>query len=68
MPFDKHIIGQVPAVIRAAFNVSKLQKEAGTLGPRAIRFALTPWHLQDLEGAADIMQSVPETSFGGKQV
>lgn len=40
MPFDKHIIGQVPAVISAAFNVSKLQKEDGTLGPRAIRSPL----------------------------
>lgn len=40
MPFDKHIIGQVPAVIRAAFNVSKLQKEDGTLGPRAVRSPL----------------------------
>lgn len=36
MPFDKHIIGQVPAVIRAVFNVSKLEKERGAPGPRAI--------------------------------
>lgn len=36
MPFDKHIIGQVPAVIRALFNVSKLGKEQGAPGPRAI--------------------------------
>lgn len=34
MPFDKHIIGQVPAVIRAAFNVSKLQKEDGDSGAK----------------------------------
>lgn len=27
MLFDKHIIGQVPAVIRALFNVSKLESE-----------------------------------------
>lgn len=36
MPFDKHIIGQVPAVIRALFNVSKLESEWGTLEPAAI--------------------------------
>lgn len=40
MPFDKHIIGQVPAVIRALFNVSKLEKEWGAPGPRAIRSPL----------------------------
>lgn len=40
MPFDKHIIGQVPAVIRALFNVSKLGKEQGAPGPRAIRSPL----------------------------
>jgi len=27
MPFDKHIIGQVPAGITARFNVSKLESE-----------------------------------------
>lgn len=36
MPFDKHIIGQVPAVIRALFNVSKLESEWGTPEPAAI--------------------------------
>ena len=36
MLFDKHIIGQVPAVIRALFNVSKLESEWGAPGPAAI--------------------------------
>lgn len=38
MPFDKHIIGPVPAVIRALFNVSQLESEwgGGTRGPAAI--------------------------------
>lgn len=36
MPFDKHIIGQVPAVIRDLFNVSKLESEWGAPGPAAI--------------------------------
>lgn len=36
MPFDKHIIGQVPAVIRDLFNVSKLESEWEALGPAAI--------------------------------
>lgn len=36
MLFDKHIIGQVPAVIRALFNVSKLESEWGTPEPTAI--------------------------------
>lgn len=40
MPFDKHIIGQVPAVIRPLFNVSKLGKEQGAPGPRAIHSPL----------------------------
>lgn len=40
MPFDTHIIGQVPAVIRALFNVSKLESEWGAPGPAAIRSPL----------------------------
>lgn len=40
MPFDKHIIGQVPAVIRALFNVSKLESEWGAPGPPVIRSPL----------------------------
>lgn len=40
MPFDTHIIGQVPAVIRALFNVSKLESEWGAPGPTAIRSPL----------------------------
>lgn len=40
MPFDKHIIGQVPAVIRAHFNVSKLESKRGALGPAAIHSPL----------------------------
>lgn len=40
MLFDKHIIGQVPAVIRALFNVSKLDSEWGAPGPASIRSPL----------------------------
>lgn len=36
MPFDKHIIGQVPAVMRVLFNVSKLESEWRASGPVAI--------------------------------
>lgn len=44
MPFDKHIIGQVPAVIRALFNVSELESELGASGAGSYLFssALTP--------------------------
>lgn len=41
MPFDKHIIGQVPAVISALFNVSKLESEWGPQG-RQLSVLLCP--------------------------
>lgn len=56
MPFDKHIIGQVPAVIRAFFNVSKLEKEWGTPGPSAIRSPL-PSPLDILQAAGEGQRS-----------
>lgn len=58
MPFDKHIIGQVPAVIRALFNVSKLESEWGTLGPAAIH--------SPLPSPFDICRAARENQVSGR--
>lgn len=58
MPFDKHIIGQVPAVIRVPFNVSKLESEWGAPGPAAI--------CSPLPSPLDISQAAGESPAPGR--
>lgn len=65
MPFDKHIIGQVPAVIRALFNVSKLESERVCSGAGSYPFSsvLTPWHLPGRWGGPSVGQDDPGPSL-----
>lgn len=63
MLFDKHIIGQVPAVIRTFFNVSKLESERGASGPTAIHCPL-PSFLDMSQAASQNLMSDRSTQSG----
>lgn len=65
MLFDKHIIGQVPAVIRALFNVSKLESEWG-LQARQLSVPLCPHPLTSPRPLGTVHSSVgcPRAKLG----